>query len=64
MVIKYNKIFYILQDPPKFTQIWIFGLKRNHLATLLSPGCRRVVQLFQLEGFVLGYQQDDLEPIL
>jgi hypothetical protein len=26
-----------LQDPLKFTQIWIFGLKTNHLATLLSP---------------------------
>jgi hypothetical protein len=25
-----------LQDPPKFTQIGIFGLKTNHLATLLS----------------------------
>jgi hypothetical protein len=24
-----------LQDPPKFTQFWIFGLKTNHLATLL-----------------------------
>jgi hypothetical protein len=24
-----------LQDPPKFTQIWIFGFKTNHLATLL-----------------------------
>jgi hypothetical protein len=23
-----------LQDPPRFTQIWIFGLKRYHLATL------------------------------
>jgi hypothetical protein len=23
-----------LQDPPKFTQIGIFGLKTNHLATL------------------------------
>jgi hypothetical protein len=23
-----------MQDPPKFTQIWIFGLKTNHLATL------------------------------
>jgi hypothetical protein len=22
-----------LQDPPKFTQSWIFGLKTNHLAT-------------------------------
>jgi hypothetical protein len=25
-----------LQDPPKFTQIWIFGLKIYHLATLLG----------------------------
>jgi hypothetical protein len=25
-----------LQGPPKFTQIWIFGLKTNHLATLLE----------------------------
>jgi hypothetical protein len=24
-----------LQDPPKVTQIWIFGLKTNHLATLV-----------------------------
>jgi hypothetical protein len=24
-----------LPDPPKFTQNWIFGLKTNHLATLL-----------------------------
>jgi hypothetical protein len=23
-----------LQDPTKFTQNWIFGLKTNHLATL------------------------------
>jgi hypothetical protein len=47
MSIKYNKRPYNgqrvnrichhlpLQDPPKFTQIWIFGLKTNHLATLL-----------------------------
>jgi hypothetical protein len=27
--------YYPLQDPPKFTQIGIFGLKENHLATLL-----------------------------
>jgi hypothetical protein len=25
-----------LQDPPKFTQIWIFVLKIYHLATLLE----------------------------
>jgi hypothetical protein len=30
MAITYNNIF-----PPKFAQIWIFGLKRKHLATLL-----------------------------
>jgi hypothetical protein len=47
MSIKYNKrpqngpsvhkIYHPLplQDPPKFTQIWIFGLKANHLATLI-----------------------------
>jgi hypothetical protein len=30
-----------LQDPPIFPQIWIFGLKTNHLATLCwaaNPG--------------------------
>jgi hypothetical protein len=27
-----------LQDPPKFTQIGIFGLKTNHLATLPKSG--------------------------
>jgi hypothetical protein len=32
MVIKYINI--LLQDPPKFTQIWIFGSKKFHLATL------------------------------
>jgi hypothetical protein len=41
MAIKYKngcKIYQHLplQDPPKFTQIWIFGLKRNHLATLID----------------------------
>jgi hypothetical protein len=29
-----------LQDPPKFTQIWIFCLKTNHLATLDSTSKR------------------------
>jgi hypothetical protein len=27
-----------LQDPPKFTQIGIFGSRRNHLATLMIVG--------------------------
>jgi hypothetical protein len=43
-----------LQDPPKFTQIWIFGLKTNHLATLdvcmkIQPcfvGCRVMMKIF------------------
>jgi hypothetical protein len=31
-----HKIYHLpLHDPPKFTQIWIFGLKICHLATLL-----------------------------
>jgi hypothetical protein len=34
-----------LQDPPKFTQIAIFGLKTNHLATLLRN--RRVFKVFR-----------------
>jgi hypothetical protein len=25
-----------VQDPAKFTQIWIWGLKTNHLASLLK----------------------------
>jgi hypothetical protein len=32
---KINQLF-TFQGPPKFTQIGIFGLKRNHLATLLQ----------------------------
>jgi hypothetical protein len=31
--IKYTNIFHWL-DRPELTQIWIFGLKTNHLATL------------------------------
>jgi hypothetical protein len=27
--------YLLLQDPPKFTQIGIFGLKMHHLATLV-----------------------------
>jgi hypothetical protein len=34
MAIKFNKKL-SLQDAPKFTQIWIFGLKIYHLATLI-----------------------------
>jgi hypothetical protein len=31
-----------LQDPPKFTQIWIFSLKTNHLAAL--GGTKKLVK--------------------
>jgi hypothetical protein len=32
-----------LQDPPKFAQIAIFGLKICHLATLALTTCRAVI---------------------
>jgi hypothetical protein len=35
MAIRYIKFSNL--NPPKFTQIGIFGLKTNHLATLLDP---------------------------
>jgi hypothetical protein len=34
-----------LQDPPKFTQIGIFGLKTNHLATLTESMAVRFLHL-------------------
>jgi hypothetical protein len=36
-----------LQDPPKLTQIWIFGFKTNHLATLLTYSliCRVIIAI-------------------
>jgi hypothetical protein len=44
MAKEYANIF-LFQGPPKFIKIWIFGLKKKHLATLeLSVcqwGCRR-----------------------
>jgi hypothetical protein len=44
------------QDPPKFTQIWIFGLKTNHLATLTgsvprTKGQGRFLNRVQVENF-------------
>jgi hypothetical protein len=38
-----------LQDPQKFTQIWIFGLETNHLATLA-----KTIFFFQLNNFILN----------
>jgi hypothetical protein len=43
--IKYMYHHLPLQDPSKFTQIWIFGLKTNHLATLQSEAAARVTRL-------------------
>jgi hypothetical protein len=38
-----------LQDPPKSTQIWIFGLKKYHLATLQSEGAAVAKHIYVLE---------------
>jgi hypothetical protein len=39
MDIKYRYSQLPFQDPPKFTQIWIFGWKKYHLATLPEETC-------------------------
>jgi hypothetical protein len=36
-----------LQDPPKFTQNGIFGLKLYHLATLLRAGRHECIKIFR-----------------
>jgi hypothetical protein len=46
-----------LQDPPKFTQIWIFGLKTNPLATLFWI----TVDGGALEADALDVRLDDVE---
>jgi hypothetical protein len=38
-----------LQDPPKFTQNGIFGLKIYHLATLLVPLFPMILFLFTIK---------------
>jgi hypothetical protein len=43
-----------LQDPTKFTQIWIFGLKTNHLATLIPAGKERIESLDNNDGHHLS----------
>jgi hypothetical protein len=37
MTVKYANVF----RSPKFTQIWIFGLKMYHLATLVAKRLKR-----------------------
>jgi hypothetical protein len=44
MAIKYNNIFYS-QGPPNFTKFGIFGLKANHLATLVNTPLRIQTQI-------------------
>jgi hypothetical protein len=43
MAIKYTNNF-PLQDPLKFTQIWIFCLKLYHLATLMKKGLTKMAK--------------------
>jgi hypothetical protein len=54
MAIKYINIF-----PPKLTQIGIFGLKTNHLATLIStPSLARVsLPAKSSQGFLLTFAE-------
>jgi hypothetical protein len=41
MAVKYKLYQHFpLQEPPKFTQIGILGLKINHLATQPAPGVK------------------------
>jgi hypothetical protein len=44
VAIKYTNILHTTQDPPKFTQIWTFGLKTNHLATLGMKPQHRILE--------------------
>jgi hypothetical protein len=61
MVIKYLYQFFPLQDPPKFTQIGIFGLKTNHLATLLVSDKTLVVQALGIWRPPISIIETDLE---
>jgi hypothetical protein len=37
-----------LQDPSEFTQIWTFGLRKYHLATLYKPRPTEKVVIYDL----------------
>jgi hypothetical protein len=44
MTTEFTNFFHYYVGPPKFTQIWIFGLKTYHLATLVAtPALKRVL---------------------
>jgi hypothetical protein len=55
MAIKYLYQYFPIQGPPKFTQIGIFGLKRNHLATAIEIG---VVKTIGSSNFLLEESTD------
>jgi hypothetical protein len=55
MVIKYIYQHFLFQGPPKFTQIWILGMKINHLATL-----QRTREQYRF----LGRQRRNFKPSL
>jgi hypothetical protein len=46
---------FTFQGPPKYTQIAIFGLKRNHLATLNLGTLTKKPDLTQLNLMYVGY---------
>jgi hypothetical protein len=51
-----------LQDAPKFTRFWIFGLKTNHLATLIPSGYN-VVAFKKRKPYLFLQQINDLLQI-
>jgi hypothetical protein len=71
MVIKYTNKF---QGPPKFTQVGIFGLKTNHLATLVqtdvafsfyarsgTPFIKKIVPCCSATPFRKNYQEVEVQ---
>jgi hypothetical protein len=47
--IKYTTIFYVLQDPTKYTQILNFGFKICHLATQVLNRFENLPQISMLQ---------------
>jgi hypothetical protein len=60
--------YFPFQGPPKFTQIRIFGLKINHLATLFRsppfPSKRAVATLWSQSTFFCFWKQSDKMQIV
>jgi hypothetical protein len=54
-----------IKGPPKFTQIWIFGLKRNHLATLVSAAAesaKRHIRFTQVRAWACQRSRTTKRP--